>query len=170
MSGKIMSAVVILLALAAISGAGAWLASRHYQPTIGRLNEALTQCKGSNKQQAATIASQNAGIEALQHKQDELETKAKAAQEKPAGRRRATIRGQTRLWQSEPQAKRARRRLLRLTQSCAGSVLNEKADRVFCLGVGRLLERAAGAVICRGESAGGCSMQGRRRSAPGFCR
>ncbi len=82
MSGKIMSAVVILLALAAISGAGAWLASRHYQPTIGRLNEALTQCKDSNKQQAAVIASQNAGIEALQRKQDELETKAKAAQEK----------------------------------------------------------------------------------------
>lgn len=82
MSGKIMSAVVILLALAAISGAGAWLASRHYQPTIGRLNEALTQCKGSNKQQAAVIASQNAGIDALQRKQEELEVKVKAAQEK----------------------------------------------------------------------------------------
>ena len=169
MSGKIMSAVVILLALAAISGAGAWLASRHYQPTIGRLNEALTQCKGSNKQQAATIASQNAGIEALQHKQDELETKAKAAQEKPAGRRRATIRGQTRLWQSEPQAKRARRRLLRLTQSCAGSVLNEKLIVFSALALAGC-SSAAGAVICRGESAGGCSMQGRRRSAPGFCR
>lgn len=82
MSGKITSAVVILLALSAIVGAGAWLAGQHYQPTINRLNEALTQCKDSNKQQAAVIASQNAGIEALQRKQDELETKAKAAQEK----------------------------------------------------------------------------------------
>ena len=35
---------------------------------------------------------------------------------------------------------------MRLTQSCAGSVLNEKADRGFCSGTGRLLERAAGAV------------------------
>ncbi|MEL5557101.1 hypothetical protein [Serratia ureilytica] len=82
MSGKITSAVVILLALAAVAGAGAWLAARHYQPTIDRLNEALTQCKGSNKQQAATITSQNAGIEALQRKQEEIEAKAKAEQEK----------------------------------------------------------------------------------------
>ncbi|HGE8503684.1 hypothetical protein ACYZFV_15745 [Serratia ureilytica] len=82
MSGKITSAVVILLSLASIVGAGAWLAARHYQPTIDRLNESLAQCKGSNKQQAATIASQNAGIEALQRKQDELEAKAKAKQEK----------------------------------------------------------------------------------------
>ncbi|TXE27088.1 hypothetical protein [Serratia ureilytica] len=82
MSGKITSAVVILLALAAIVGAGAWLAGRHYQPTIDRLNEDLTQCKASNKQQASTIASQNAGIEALQRKQDELEAKAKEAQAK----------------------------------------------------------------------------------------
>ncbi|MDP8772901.1 hypothetical protein QZR43_09920 [Serratia marcescens] len=82
MSGKITSVVVILLALAAIAGAGAWLAGRHYQPTIDRLNEALTQCKGSNKQQAATISSQNAGITALQRKQEELEAKVKAAQEK----------------------------------------------------------------------------------------
>ncbi|HFL5870774.1 hypothetical protein [Serratia marcescens] len=82
MSGKITSVVVILLALAAIAGAGAWLEGRHYQPTIDRLNEALTQCKGSNKQQAATISSQNAGITALQRKQEELEAKVKAAQEK----------------------------------------------------------------------------------------
>ncbi|MGP2644964.1 hypothetical protein ACTVKS_16090 [Serratia bockelmannii] len=82
MSGKITSVVVILLALAAIVGAGAWLAGRHYQPTIDRLNEALTQCNASNKQQAATITSQNAGIEALQRKQDEMEAKAKAEQEK----------------------------------------------------------------------------------------
>lgn len=82
MPGKITSALVILLALAAIVGAGAWLAGRHYQPTIDRLNEALTQCKASNKQQAAAIASQNAGIEALQRKQGELEAKARAEQEK----------------------------------------------------------------------------------------
>ncbi|MBH2998891.1 hypothetical protein I5M74_14965 [Serratia marcescens] len=82
MPGKITSAVVILLALAAVVGAGAWLAGRHYQPTIDRLNEALTQCKDSNKQQASTIASQNAGIEALQRKRDELEAKAKAVQAK----------------------------------------------------------------------------------------
>ncbi|MDT0208097.1 hypothetical protein [Serratia marcescens] len=82
MPGKITSAVVILLALAAVVGSGAWLAGRHYQPTIYRLNEALTQCKDSNKQQAAVIASQNAGIEALQRKQEELESKVKAAQAK----------------------------------------------------------------------------------------
>lgn len=82
MSGKITSAVVILLALAAVVGAGAWLSARHYQPTIDRLNEALTQCRDIGKQQASTIASQNAGIVALQRKQDELEAKAKAAQEK----------------------------------------------------------------------------------------
>ncbi|HAT3729420.1 TPA: hypothetical protein I8587_002947 [Serratia marcescens] len=82
MSGKITSVVVIFLALAAILGAGTWLAGRHYQPTIDRLNEALTQCKASNKQQAATITSQNAGIEALQRKQEEMEAKAKAEQEK----------------------------------------------------------------------------------------
>lgn len=82
MPGKITSAAVILLALAAVVGAGAWLAGRHYKPTIDRLNEALTQCKDSNKQQAAVIASQNAGIDALQRKQEELEVKVKAAQEK----------------------------------------------------------------------------------------
>ncbi|MGP3172154.1 hypothetical protein ACTVOO_02485 [Serratia bockelmannii] len=82
MSGKITSAVVILLALAAVVGAGAWLSARHYQPTIDRLNESLTQCRDTGKQQASTIASQNAGIEALQRKQEEMEAKAKAAQEK----------------------------------------------------------------------------------------
>ncbi|MGP3068476.1 hypothetical protein [Serratia nevei] len=82
MPGKITSSVVILLALAAVVGAGAWLAGRHYQPTIDRLNESLTQCKGSSKQQAATIASQNAGIESLRRKQEELEAKAREAQEK----------------------------------------------------------------------------------------
>ncbi|CAI1761463.1 hypothetical protein ACJ8PG_23480 [Serratia sp. CY68758] len=82
MPGKITSAVVILLALAAVVGAGAWLSARHYQPTIDRLNEALTQCKDSNKQQASTIASQNAGIEAQLRADIEREAKAKAAQEK----------------------------------------------------------------------------------------
>ena len=82
MSGKITSAAVSLLALAAISGAGAWLASRHYQPTIGRLNEALTQCKDSNKQQAAMIDNQNAGIEVLRRADVERAAKAKADQEK----------------------------------------------------------------------------------------
>lgn len=67
MPGKmIASIVVILLALAAIIGAGAWLASRHYQPTIDRLNEALTQCRDTSRQQSSAIASQNAGITALQ--------------------------------------------------------------------------------------------------------
>ncbi|HGM4941651.1 TPA: hypothetical protein ACKPW5_001072 [Serratia marcescens] len=82
MSGRITSTVLILLALAAVVGAGAWLASRHYQPTIDRLNGALTQCMDSNKQQASTIASQNAGITALQREQEELEGKVKAAQAK----------------------------------------------------------------------------------------
>ena len=82
MSGKITSAVVILLALAAVVGAGAWLAARHYQPTIDRLNEALTQCKDAGRQQAATIDSQNAGITELQRKQKEMEARAKAEQEK----------------------------------------------------------------------------------------
>lgn len=82
MSDKITSAVVILLALVAIAGAGAWLAARHYQPTIDRLNDALTQCRDTGRLQAATIDSQNAGIEALQRKQEELESKVKSAQAK----------------------------------------------------------------------------------------
>ncbi|MGP0834072.1 hypothetical protein [Serratia sp. CY85251] len=82
MSGKITSAVVILLALAAVVGAGAWLAGRHYQPTIDRLNQALTQCRDTGRQQAAMIDNQNAGIEALRRADAEREAKAKAAQEK----------------------------------------------------------------------------------------
>ncbi|HGE8281640.1 TPA: hypothetical protein ACGD48_002087 [Serratia marcescens] len=82
MSGKITSLVVILLALAAVVGAGAWLAGRHYQPTIDRLNQALTQCKDTGRQQASAIASQNAGIEALRRADVEREAKAKAEQEK----------------------------------------------------------------------------------------
>lgn len=82
MPGKIASAVVILLALAAVVGAGAWMAGRHYQPTIDRLNEALTQCRDTGRQQSATIASQNAGIEALRHADAIRQAKAKAEQEK----------------------------------------------------------------------------------------
>ncbi|MFS7186062.1 hypothetical protein AB6848_11375 [Serratia proteamaculans] len=82
MPGKIVSVVVILLALAAVVGAGAWMAGRHYQPTIDRLNEALTQCKETGRQQSATITSQNAGIETLRRADAMRETKAKAEQEK----------------------------------------------------------------------------------------
>ncbi|KFB89635.1 hypothetical protein CR62_16775 [Serratia grimesii] len=82
MPGKITSAVVILLALAAVVGAGAWMAGRHYQPTIDRLNKALTQCQDTNRQQSATITSQNAGIEAQRRADVEREAKAKAEQEK----------------------------------------------------------------------------------------
>lgn len=82
MPGKLASVVVILLALAAVVGAGAWMAGRHYQPTIDRLNEALTQCKDTGMQQAATITSQNAGIEALRHADATRQAKAKAEQEK----------------------------------------------------------------------------------------
>jgi len=57
--------VVVLLALSAVVGAGAWLASRHYQPTIDSLNAKLSKC-GSLKDQAdAGILSQNNAITAL---------------------------------------------------------------------------------------------------------
>ncbi|WP_447885143.1 hypothetical protein [Serratia fonticola] len=62
----VATAVVSLLALASIVGAGVWLASRHYQPTIDNLNSLLATCQSNNRQQAASIASQNAGIAALQ--------------------------------------------------------------------------------------------------------
>ncbi|WP_024529668.1 hypothetical protein [Serratia fonticola] len=65
-AAMVASAVVILLALASIVGAGVWLASRHYQPTIDNLNSLLATCQSNNRQQAASIASQNAGITALQ--------------------------------------------------------------------------------------------------------
>lgn len=58
--------IVILLALSAIVGAGAWLAGRHYQPTIDNLNNLLVTCQGNSRQQASAITSQNAGITALQ--------------------------------------------------------------------------------------------------------
>ncbi|CAI2512050.1 Uncharacterised protein [Serratia ficaria] len=79
---KIAIAVVILLALSAVVGAGAWMAGRHYQPTIDRLNEALTQCRDTGRQQAATITNQNAGIAALQREEAARAAKAKADQEK----------------------------------------------------------------------------------------
>ncbi|QGH62745.1 hypothetical protein [Serratia proteamaculans] len=79
---KITSAVVILLALAAVVGAGAWMAGRHYQPTIDKLNDALTKCRDSNRQQAAIITSQNAGIEALRSAEAARQAKANAEQEK----------------------------------------------------------------------------------------
>ncbi|QDL30780.1 hypothetical protein [Serratia liquefaciens] len=83
MPGKMIAyGVVILLALAAVVGAGAWLAGRHYQPTIDRLNELLTQCRDTSRQQSATITSQNAGIEAVRRADAEREAKAKSAQEK----------------------------------------------------------------------------------------
>lgn len=65
-AAMIASGVVILLALASIVGAGVWLASRHYQPTIDNLNSLLATCQSNNRQQAASIARQNAGIDALQ--------------------------------------------------------------------------------------------------------
>lgn len=83
MSGKMIAyGVVILLALAAIVGAGAWMAGRHYQPTIDRLNNSLTQCQDTGRQQSATITSQNAGIEALRSADVARQAKAKAEQEK----------------------------------------------------------------------------------------
>ncbi|WP_455871679.1 hypothetical protein [Serratia proteamaculans] len=81
MPGKIASAVVGLLALAAVVGTGAWLAGRHYQPTIDRLNELLTQCRDTSRQQSATITSQNAGIETLRRADAAREAKARAEQE-----------------------------------------------------------------------------------------
>ncbi|WP_223665422.1 hypothetical protein [Serratia sp. JSRIV002] len=65
-AAMVSAAVVILLALASIVGAGVWLASRHYQPTIDNLNGLLATCQSNNRQQAAAINSQNAGIDALQ--------------------------------------------------------------------------------------------------------
>lgn len=65
-AAMVATAVVILLALASIVGSGIWLASRHYQPTIDNLNSLLGTCQSNNRQQAASIASQNAGIAALQ--------------------------------------------------------------------------------------------------------
>ena len=57
----IICIVVLLLALSAVVGLGAWLAGRHYQPTIDSLNDKLSKC-GSLKDQAnATIHSRRVG-------------------------------------------------------------------------------------------------------------
>ncbi|MGG2141809.1 hypothetical protein [Symbiopectobacterium sp. RP] len=64
--------VVFLLALASIVGAGAWLAARHYQPTIDNLNGLLTTCKTEKRQN---------GLAALKLLADLREASAKAKQE-----------------------------------------------------------------------------------------
>lgn len=58
--------VIVLLALCAIVGLGAWLAARHYQPTIDILNDKLSKCSSLKDQANAAIISQNAAITALQ--------------------------------------------------------------------------------------------------------
>ncbi|WP_291972878.1 hypothetical protein [Candidatus Symbiopectobacterium sp.] len=73
--------VVFLLALASIVGAGAWLAARHYQPTIDNLNGLLTTCKTEKHQQDAAISAQNNGVAALKLLADLREASAKAKQE-----------------------------------------------------------------------------------------
>lgn len=81
MPGKIIArGVIALLALAAIVGAGAWLAARHYQPTIDNLNKLLATCKAEKRQQDAAIAAQNNGVTALRLMADVRESNAKAAQ------------------------------------------------------------------------------------------
>lgn len=83
MSGKVIAyGLVLLLALAAVVGAGAWMAGRHYQPTIDRLNNSLTQCQDTSRQQAAAIDNQNSGIEALRSADTARQAKAKAEQER----------------------------------------------------------------------------------------
>lgn len=62
----ILYIVVVLLALSAVVGFGAWLAGRHYQPTIDNLNSKLTTCGNLKRQANATIHSQNAAFTALQ--------------------------------------------------------------------------------------------------------
>ncbi|CAI1034212.1 hypothetical protein [Serratia fonticola] len=81
-AAMVATVVVILLALASIVGAGVWLASRHYQPTIDNLNSLLSTCQSNNRQQAASIASQNAGVAALQTLEALRKATAAAAQQK----------------------------------------------------------------------------------------
>ncbi|MGP9420059.1 hypothetical protein ACT3RT_13840 [Ewingella sp. AOP9-I1-14] len=57
--------VVVLLALSAVIGAGAWMASRHYQPTIDSLNAKLSKCRSLKDQADAGILTQNNAITAL---------------------------------------------------------------------------------------------------------
>ncbi|WP_291971962.1 hypothetical protein [Candidatus Symbiopectobacterium sp.] len=73
--------IVFLLALAAIVGAGAWLAARDYQPTIDNLNNLLTACKTEKRQQDEAISAQNNGVAALKLLADLREASAKAKQE-----------------------------------------------------------------------------------------
>lgn len=77
----IVQIVIVLLALASIVGAGAWLAARHYQSTIDNLNGLLTTCKTEKRQQDAAIAAQNNGVTALKVLADLREASAKAKQE-----------------------------------------------------------------------------------------
>lgn len=71
--------IVVLLALSAVVGLGAWLAGRHYQPTIDNLNDKLSKCDSLKDQANATIISQNAAITALQQAGADREKAAKAA-------------------------------------------------------------------------------------------
>lgn len=73
---------MFFFALSALMGTGAWLAGRHYQPTIDKLNETLALCRTSKQQQAATIEIQNAGIEALRRVEADRRAKAEAEQKK----------------------------------------------------------------------------------------
>jgi hypothetical protein len=62
----ILYIVIVLLSIGAVVGVGAWLASRHYQPTIDKLNEQVTTCGNLRRQADATIFTQNNAITALQ--------------------------------------------------------------------------------------------------------
>ncbi|MCR0998644.1 hypothetical protein [Serratia rubidaea] len=74
--------ITYVLALAAIVGAGAWLAGRHYQPTIDRLNDALTRCKEEGRQRDAVITRQNASIDGMARAAADRDIKAKEEQGK----------------------------------------------------------------------------------------
>lgn len=71
--------IIVLLALSAVVGLGAWLAGRHYQPTIDKLNDSLSKCSILRDQANATIHSQNAAITALQQAGADREKTAKDA-------------------------------------------------------------------------------------------
>lgn len=73
--------IVFMLTLATIVGVGVWLAARHYQPIIDKLNRLLTICKTEKRQQDAAISAQNNGVVALKLLSDLREASAKAKQE-----------------------------------------------------------------------------------------
>jgi peptidoglycan hydrolase CwlO-like protein len=73
--------IVVLLALSAVVGLGAWLAGRHYQPTIDNLNDKLSKCSSLKDQANAIIMSHNSAIAALQQAGVDREKAAKAAVE-----------------------------------------------------------------------------------------